>query len=452
MSLTLLVWCALLATLVVLTLRRPAWGVAVYMLTFFALPAFWWWGRPIAHYRWSLIGGAVLLSAAILAKLARGAERDDPQPVEVSRLRWLAILILVNATAVHVLLAPNPAISEGPYWLLAKFVLLFFLIVTVTRTRDDLRIVLLSIVLGAGYIGYECTINDRGRLRGTRLEGVGAPGASEANFLASLMVTVLPVSGAFFLAGRPWEKLLMLPVAPFMLNVVLLCNSRGAFLALLATGAALLLFAPRDVRKRIMKLLALGAVAAWFLLGDPRIVDRFLTTFSSKEERDSSAQSRLDYWVCGLRMIADHPLGAGGHGFKRVYGPNYIAEDLQVVFDGRAVHNGFINEACEWGIQGFVLRMAFMGGGLLLLWRSARSPDTAGDPFARIVAMSVFAGTVAFLVSCLFIDGLDAEWGYWMVALAVAQARVFSVSTVKSRQVAHAKPVLLWRSTASGLT
>src|SRR5205807_527755 len=150
---------------------------------------------------------------------------------KVKRICWIAIAILVNATFVHFVFSPNLAVSELSYNLLAKFVLLFFMLIAATRNVLDFRIVLLSILLGAGYIGYEATINHRGKLRANRLEGIGAPGAGSANDLANLMVTVMPLAGVFLLSDRKWEKMVTIPIGGFLINVVLLCNSRGAFLS-----------------------------------------------------------------------------------------------------------------------------------------------------------------------------------------------------------------------------
>ncbi len=435
MSLTLLAWSTLLGALLILAFKRPAYGVSVYMLTFFAEPDLWWWGRPIAGYRWNLYGGIALLVSVIVSRLLQ----TGSEPASRSRLSrlvgWLAVAMLVNATAVHLFLAPITEISAGPYWLLAKFVLLFFLISASIRTRADLRIVLLSIVLGAGYIGYECTVNDRGRLRGNRLEGVGAPGATGANQLASLMVTVLPTTGAFFLAGKRWERLAMLPIAPFILNVIILCNSRGAFLSLIAAAGFLVLCAPPRARKRIITLLCLGGVATWLLLGDPRIVDRFMSTFVDAEHRDHSAQGRIAYWTAGLRMLSDHPFGTGGDGFKRVYGPQYITVVSGESYDARSVHNGYINEACNWGVQGLFFQLAFIAGGVVLMWRTARSPATADDRFARLIGVMLLAGLSGFLVECMFGSFLDAEWGFWCVATACGYARVYSVCEAAAMQL-----------------
>ena len=438
--------------LVVLSFKRPSYGVAVYMLIFFSEPDLWWWGHVIGGYRWSLYGGIALLVSVLVSRLMNSQGAPSGHRRAGRFVGWIAVAMLVNATFVHLLLAPNATVSSGPYWLLAKFVLLFFLISAAIRTRDDLRIVLLSIVLGAGYIGYECTINNRGHLRADRLEGVGAPGATGANQLASLMVTVLPITGAFFLAGKRWEKLLMLPIAPFILNVVLLCNSRGAFLSLILSTGVLLVFAPPRVRKRVLLLVCLGGVATWMLLGDPHIVERFMSTFANKEHRDHSAQGRIDYWIAGLRVLNDHPIGTGGDGFKRVYGPQYIIAVNGENFSARSIHEGYINEACEWGVQGLFLRMLFLIGGIALLWKSSRTPDTAHDPFIRLVGIVVITGMFAFLVTCLFGDFLDEEWGYWVMALGIAHTRLVNVPSAVAqnalfvtRRVSRAYPSFVAR-------
>ena len=139
-------------------------------------------------------------------------------------------------------------------------------------------------------------------------------------------------------------------------------------------------------------------------------------------------------------MVSDYPLGAGGHGFKKVHGDRYLRDDgLEI---SKSVHNGFINEACEWGIQGFTLRMLFVGGALLLLWQTVRAPDLDDDTFARLLGCCLFAGLIGFCVTCLFGDFIDAEWGYWMVAFAVIHARLYGARSPRPAAVAsHAHQV-----------
>ena len=134
-------------------------------------------------------------------------------------------------------------------------------------------------------------------------------------------------------------------------------------------------------------------------------------------------------------MISDYPLGTGGSGFKRVHASNYLAAfglDIQAF----SVHNGHINEACEWGVQGYLFRMAFFGSAMLLLWPSTRSASQRGDDFPAVLGCCLTSGVIGFLTCSLFGDFLDAEWGYWMVAFAVAHVRHyhFAVESYSDQQ------------------
>lgn len=428
MSLTALLWIGLFVAGTIMALRRPVWGVVVYMLTFFAGPAFWWWGKPLAGYRWNLYGGIILLIAVAIRRLT-GPETSFSITPGVRRVCWIAACGLVNATFVHFVLAESQSVSEEGYTKLIKFVLLFFMIILAIETPGDLRIALLALVLGAGYIGYEATINERGRIVGGRLEGVGAPDASQSNELASLLVTILPLAAVFAWAGKLWHRPVAFAAAPLALNTVILCNSRGGFLAAITSGVAFVAAAPGRARRQTLVLVGLGAVATWLLLGDAYILERFQTTFAPAEVRDQSAEGRLTYWKAGLRMIGDHPLGAGGSGFSRVHGPSYIREVSGEEFESRSVHNGYINEACEWGIQGLALRLLLFLKTLALLLRTTRITMSEDDwGFEQMVGSALAAGMTGFLVSALFGDFLDNEWGYWCAALAAAHARLVDVT------------------------
>ena len=124
---------------------------------------------------------------------AHGDASEEPLPTGGAPL-WLAVIILANATLVH-LMSPDLVISAEHYTLLTKFVCLFFLIYLGVKSETDLKIALWTLLLGAAYIGYEVTINERGNLTGGRLEGVGAAGVQTSNELAALLVTLLPLLG-----------------------------------------------------------------------------------------------------------------------------------------------------------------------------------------------------------------------------------------------------------------
>ncbi len=420
MSLTAATWILLFGTLTILSLRRAIFGFSLYLLTFFASPDLWWWGKAtLAGPRWNLYAGIILLSAVFL-QCARSGLGDTRS---LKRVGKYLLAILVNATFVHLALAPNISISAVHYFALTKFVLLFFLVGLAVRDRVDLKIALMSIVLGAGYIGFEASVNNRGSIHGSRIENIGAPGATESNLLASLMLTALPIVGSAIFVGEKRTKLAAILVAPLVLNLILLCNSRGAFLATIFAGLSFLVLARGRIRKHITIALILGSVATYFLLGDPDILSRFATTFVNAEERDRSAGNRLIFWSAGLKMVRDHPLGAGGDAYKRIYAERYLANE-GIQEENRAVHNGFINEAAEWGIQGLSLRLLFILSSTIVALRLMSARLRVSDVSTSFLCAALVTSITGFLAASMFIDSLDSEWGYWIPALMVAIDRV----------------------------
>jgi hypothetical protein len=421
MSLTSAAWVALGIALAVLSFRRPAYGVSLYMLTFFAAPEFWWWGDELPPLRYASLAGIALLAAVVF----RAVLSSESGARRFSIVHAVAILIALNATFVHFALASTPSISVGNYVELLKLVLLVFLMTRAIENRDDLRIVLMSIALGAAYIGYEVWWNERGYFSGGRLEGVGAPGADGSNSLADLMLFCLPLIGSLFINGRRHHKLTTIIAAPLALNVLLLCNSRGAFIGLLGAALTFLLVARGPTRKQAVRSLALGGIVFYLLLGDPEILERFATTFAGSEERDASAASRIDFWKAGLMMMADYPLGDGGGSFKYVRGGYYLSQVMGQDAVDRSLHNGYLTEGTEWGVQGLLLRLLFLGAALLAASRTAGICRQEGRHDDALLGTCLIVSVAGYLVHCFFGSFISNEWGYWSVVLLVRYGELY---------------------------
>jgi len=423
MSLTAGAWAFLAVLLALSSLSRPVWAVALYMLTFFAAPHLWWWGDDLPSVRYALLAGFVLLVAVLVQQgqqLPGGRHRW-------SRVHTAGVLIAANATFVHFFLASVPSVSVDNYLELLKLCLLFFLMWAAIQDRSDLRIAVVAIALGAAYIGYEVTINERGDFSGSRLEGVGAPGADASNSLASLMLLTLPLIGSLWVDGGKRHKLTTLLAAPLVLNVLLLCNSRGAFLGLIGAGLSFVLVARGRTRKQAIKILALGGVLLYLLLGDPKILDRFMTTFSGSQERDRSAASRLQFWQAGLLMLSDYPLGDGGGSFKYVRGGQYLRRVMGSDAEERSLHNGYLTEATEWGAQGLLFRLIFLGGAVFLAYRTSNRCRREGRSTDALMGMCFLVAGAGYLIHCVFGAFIANEWGYWIVALLVRYGELYEV-------------------------
>ncbi len=417
MSATALLWLAILVATTVMSVANASWALALYMATFFAAPQNWWWGDEVPSLRYALGAGIVLIVSVFL---------NRPRPEDGHKFTFVhvaALAMVVNATLVHFFLATKPDVSVGNYVEVLKYVLLFFLMWQAIRTRDDFRLVLVAIALGTGYIGYEVTINERGYFAGGRLEGVGAPGADSANSLACLLLATLPLTGSLFVNSRPFHKAVVLFAAPLALNVIILCNSRGAFLGLIGAGVSFLLIARGATRKRAIQTLALGGIVLYLLLGDPKIFDRFASTFVGSEDRNRSAASRLEFWQAGLAMLADYPLGDGGGAFKYVQGGKYLAE--VGVDEDRSLHNGYLTEATSWGIQGLALQLVMIFGAIRAAYRTSSRCRLAGQPDNALIGVCMVVAVIGFLIHTLFGSFLGNEWGFWLVALLVRYSEMY---------------------------
>lgn len=418
--------------LAVSSLARPIWAIALYFLTFYAAPQLWWWGDQVPRARYAFWAGGILLLAVALY---RSREKQSPERVKLAYR--VAIAWAVNLIAVHVFLSNGSSVNLNNLIELLKFTLLYFLFEAAISEKRDLRTALMAIALGAGYIGYEVTINERGTFSASRLEGVGAPGADTANGLASLMLASLPLAGTLFVSGTVRERLVVLLTAPLILNVVILCNSRGAFLGLIAAGLTLIFLARGETRKKALQVALLGSVLLYLLLGDPEILQRFATTFVGSEERDNSAASRLVFWEAGLRMLWDHPLGAGGGAFKYHYATDYLR---QAGSDeaARSLHNGYLTDATDWGVQGLALKLTFFAVALLAAFRTSERNRRAGHHEDALIGLSLIAGNVAFLVCCVFGSYLSNEWAFWNLAFLTRYAVVYAPERVAQESEAPA--------------
>ena len=429
LSLTAMAWVALGIVLVVMSVRRPVWAVALYFQAFFALPQFWWWGDELPQLRYSLWSGYILLGAVILAPRAV----IEPKTIE-GRMRTIAVLMVGNAALVHLLLS-NQSFSLDTLVEMMKYTLLMFMLSSAIKDKNDFQRAVAAISLGAAYIGWEVTVNERGEFSGSRLEGVGAPAANTANSLANLMLIVLPLAGSLFLQ-KSWKwKATCIVAAPLILNVLLLCNSRGAFLGLVGTGIAFAFLAKGVNRKKALKTLALAAVALYLLLGDARILDRFMTTFTGSEARDNSAASRLVFWNAGLALLNDYPLGAGGNAFKYGPGQRYLAQTTgNQDADSRSLHNGYLSEATDWGLQGLILKLSLFLVALLAAYRTCEKCRVEHRTEEALLGLCIVKMGVGHLIHCFFGSFLDHEWTFWILALLARYADLYAVADTQSLQ------------------
>lgn len=406
MSKTALAWLLLYTAGLGLSLLEPFYALVAYLVDYYAHPPLRWWGRALPDLRWSLLAAGVLLFAYLL----KGRSPLDSGIVRHGQTKWLLGYLAV--ASVVTLWAVDRSRSVVYLGDIAKLVLLYLLIVGTVRSRDQFRWFVLVMIIGAFLWGLDAYADPK--RKGARLYGIGGPDSDSDNSTAAHLITVLPFIGVYFLAGRRWERILSLVAAPFVVNTIILCNSRGATVGIAAAALAAIVLAKGKARWQVAALSVLGGLLALSLM-DRQFIERQLTLLEYEE--DSSVSGRVVAWMGALRLMADYPLGVGGGGFDAL-SPVYLPE-LVESYGGeeRTAHNTYLLVGSDWGIPGLVLFIGFLGSTLRTLHGIRQRTS---DRRIYLESFAIEVALVGFLTAAFFINRPYAEVLYWLSALAAA--------------------------------
>lgn len=421
MNITLLGWAVAFVVCCWLAFsQRSSWGFVAYLMTYFALPSTWWWGESLAFLgaRWNLVAAVIFLASVCFDR----RPRQPLGPFARQAFYWL-VPLAINAVAVHFILADTPELSWECLTNLLKREILTVLIILSIRDEVDLRIIALAVVAGTGYLGYEVVFNDEGNYFEGRLEHLPIPNAREANELSCLLLMSLPCAAVLLLKGKKLEKLLAAGMMVLVAEMLMRCNSRGAMVGLACGAVVMLVRAPGRVRLLALAVLCTLAAGTAYIMGPEqreRIRERIESIMVDDDEMDAAAESRLDYWRAGGAMLRDHPLGSGGNAaFRSERGLRYI-RNLKTADKYRSVHNGYLDVAAGWGVQGLVLLAVPFAILSVGLWRLKRTAFAQARHRDTLLVVCLESSLATALTASMFTNSLDAEWTFWWLAIATA--------------------------------
>jgi O-antigen ligase len=298
-----------------------------------------------------------------------------------------------------------------------KLILFHGIIVGTLRSEKAFDWFVAVHMLGATWWGWEA-YRDPVRQAG-RLMNIGSGDSLGDNAAALHLLTVIPFALFYLLIHKDkWMRGLALLTLPFVANAIILCNSRGAMIGLLFAGAVTIMISRLGHRLRGVGA-ALALALTFYVLADPEFIERQQTT--ARYEQDGSAIGRIESWAGGLRLILDHPFGAGGAGYV-LLSPIYIPAIVDEAGDLRAPHNTIILVASEWGLPGLLLFISYYLVCASLLRKVRTSSEDSNLWYYRSVAIQM--SMAGLFIGGLFTDRLYAEAPYWMGGLAVALHRL----------------------------
>lgn len=430
MSFGALGWVVLYYGFMVLSFFNPIFGALGYLQEYYVRPHLQWWDSQIPEtWRYNLMISVVL---AVSFVLRRGSLRPMA-PARNPVLPWL-----VAMTAVMVLVSATVAVNSDESWEWAiqwfKMAVIFpLLLVGVIRTRWGFNAISGAHIFGAFWWGWKAWENPR--RSGGRLLWIGSDDSFNDNQAATHLLTTLPFIAVYFLTAREkWLRVLALVAAPLVINTIILCNSRGATVGVLAGVIASLFLIRTGYRVRLAGTLVC-ALLMGYTLADPQFIERQMPT--EEYGSDGSSQERLETWRGAQRLVQDHPLGVGGRGFHRlsyIYIPEIVASHDG---DPRAPHNTWVMVVSEWGPLGLICFLGLNASAFRMMDQLKRKAAPS-EGFFYWRAFAIQVSLVIYLVAAVFSDRLYGEAGYWVIGLACALNRLKQTEEMEETRPAAA--------------
>ncbi len=391
---------------VVLSLFNPFYGLLAYVCFAIVKPeAMWPWSVPSGRY-------SLMLALAMLVGWTY-SKRATFQFGRSGAIVNLLLLFLAWASGLA-LFAPNQEVAWKFVEDIAKIAIPFYVGLTTITSLKQLQQLAWTIMVSQGYVAFEMNV---AYLRGNNILATDGIGALDNNGAANAMVTGLGL--AFFLglhAPYLWQKGLALGLGACLGHAILFSFSRGGMLAMLCTGVATFLIIPK--RPRHYFAFALAAVMGLYLAG-AEVRERFESSFAGQgQEREESAQSRLDLWRDCWDVIQKYPVTGCGPNHWPLLAASYGW------LPGKEAHSLWVQTATELGIPGFALLTGFYLVCIARCWTLTRQRTEMDDPWYRELARMVIVSLTGFAVAAQFVSVETLEIPYYVVLLGAGTLKL----------------------------
>jgi probable O-glycosylation ligase (exosortase A-associated) len=335
-------------------------------------------------------------------------------------------------------------------WVWKALVFAIFLPVTLyTRLRIEAAALILVLTAGAiiisagmktalgggGYGSLYFFVNDNSNIY-------------ESSTLATVAIALIPIILWFTRHGTifppDWR------VKTFAALLIFACllipvgtEARTGLLCIAVLGVLML----RDVKNRLMYLLAAGALGAMALPFLPASYYDRMATLGSVQS-DESASTRVQVWMWTLDYAAEHPLGGGFDAYRsnkftyrlpvtREEAGTSITRVEEVTDEARAYHSSFFEMLGEQGWPGLILWLSLHLLGLLQMegirrkWRTREGP---AEQWQAPLASALQIANVVYLVGAAF-QGI----AYQPVFLMLIGLQIALATYCKKRDSAQAE-------------
>ncbi|MEE9393070.1 MAG: O-antigen ligase family protein [Planctomycetota bacterium] len=435
MSLRFAFLLVLVPLLLVLSLRRPLWGLFSLMFMYYFRPDVWgkpgWW-RPV---EWLSI--ATFVSWMMRGKSIRIA------PVFLVSVFLLFTMVICSERAIA-----SKQTSYDTTLIILKLVFAQFIVIQTVRDMNTLRVFLWVNIL-ANLWTLKSALVQTIAGGGARVD-LGAGQGGGANYLAMVFVMGLPILYFRYLHGSKLERKIALMIAPLYVIAVVGTGSRGGFLALFFTMAFLSIRSGKKLAGFIVMLL----LSAVFVIAIPQEKwERFTNTFSGEGKEAASKNSRLRLWAGGLKMFKKSPITGVGHDNYQILSPSIVgvfagknpipydsALEGRPGYEGFVAHSTWIQSLADSGLIGSIPFFSLFIMSFFTLYRVRRlklPPDI--EKQVRVSSQILEAILWAFIIGSSFASHFKLDFLWWYFGAVGALGLIADQKASEWRQFREAQ-------------
>ena len=412
----------------ILVYKYIYFGLVIYLLLFLVRPGEMY--PALAPLRMEFLLGAMLIVVVLLKnKWKYGSLR-----IPADRLN-IDFLMVIAALGLSGIASACTDCTIGVFTAMIKLGIFYLLIILVVDTRKRLEIFFWIFLIANVYLALDIikhfmagSYTDTGGL--ARASG-GNSAVDNMNGIAITMNTIIPFIYYLLLHYKDFLKraLMFVMLAVAVLTLVL-TGSRGGLLGFMTIVGIIWWRSPRKIASAMV--ISIVLVAGWFSMEETRR-ERYLTIFSSAEDRDESAQGRIDAWIDGMHLFVDRPLvgnGAGAFAWARAF---RFGTYLQP-------HNMYVQIIAELGIVGALVYFFFLRDIFRTNRKILRHIRSRGSPNALLapLALGTTASCASLLVTGVFAHSTYRFSWYLFAALTVVAHHLLKIEMAEQGETEEA--------------
>lgn len=411
----------------------PTFAFVVYQAVYFFNPTSRWWGYLAPSIPYSLL--SVVFMMLVFVKSFK--LHNQNKLLAAPQFKWVYLsVILYGITSLY-------AVNYGHNEALVNYVKLVIIIslaYKICDTDKKLDYILYGYIFGAWYISF--LTFQIGRNSGDRVEGIGTVDSPDSNGIALAIAPSLVLSLYYYwISQNKVIKGLFVIAAVFILNAIVLINSRGAFLGVAVSVSFFMWFMwfakvrVKYQRGTVIAIMILGLLGAVKIVDESFINRMFTITTVSKIDKteQETGSTRTAFWVAAWDMAKDYPLGNGYRGFN-YYAPFYIPANINTgAHRNRSVHSTWFEVLSEVGYLGllFFILMITSCFKALKKCKIKLQQDEKLKEFYKVLAIQ--AALMSFLVSMSFVNRMRSEVLYWLILFSACAYNIYVIKPEKDK-------------------